>query len=390
MATWIFQGNPDKFDIDGYLAADLASITWLVRQHRGEIAVGDVVFLWKSLGAKKNPSGVIAECRVASEVRPRPDDAAARPFWVDGSSTASEPRVELIVIRVARAKEVLKRDWLKEDPVLRDLSIFKMAQGTNFRVPDHQAQRLRTLWDRTGKDWTWRDSVAGLWAYTETKGGEVSQLPGSPVARVAIAIGRVIGGVYNKVMNFRAIDPTDPRKGMTGGGDTDREVWKAFFDAGSGEVDRVRLDAEVLRLGLNLSGSQECEAVASAPIAPSASGDLSILLKRYRKALSTGVFAPLPEVTTTTTQTFIRNPLVVEIAKLRAGSKCEVPGCTTPTFVGETGQPYCEVHHIRPLSEGGEDTIENTICLCPVHHREAHYGNAKQSLRVTMHKIREF
>jgi hypothetical protein len=58
--------------------------------------------------------------------------------------------------------------------------------------------------------------VAGLWAYTQTYGQQVSRLPGSPVAEVALVVGRAISGVYNKVMNFRAIDPRDERAGMSG------------------------------------------------------------------------------------------------------------------------------------------------------------------------------
>jgi hypothetical protein len=29
MTTWLFQGNPDTFDIDGYLAVSSGIITWL-------------------------------------------------------------------------------------------------------------------------------------------------------------------------------------------------------------------------------------------------------------------------------------------------------------------------------------------------------------------------
>lgn len=35
---------------------------------------------------------------------------------------------------------------------------------------------------------------------------------------------------------------------------------------------------------------------------------------------------------------------------------------------------YTEVHHIVPLAEGGQDTIDNVACLCPTHHREVHLG----------------
>ena len=303
VGVWLFQGNPDRFDIDGYLAAELATITWLVRQHRDQIQIGDIVFLWKALGGEKGTGGVVAECRVSSAVEVRPEDPASTPFWKGEATLKPEPRVELLVMRVARGKEVLKREWLKEDPVLRELPIFKMAQGTNYSVDDAHRPRLRTLWDQTGKVWSYRDAVAGLWAYADTKGGEVSKLPGSPVARTALATGRAVGGVYNKVMNFRSIDPSPP-------------------------------------------------------------------------------------VAATSTLQFVRNPLVVAIARLRAGSKCEVPGCSVPTFVADANADYCEVHHVTPLSEGGEDSIENAICLCPVHHREAHHGKERKSLRAIMLNMR--
>ncbi len=33
-----------------------------------------------------------------------------------------------------------------------------------------------------------------------------------------------------------------------------------------------------------------------------------------------------------------------------------------------------EIHHIVPVSEGGESTIENLILLCPLHHKQANAG----------------
>nr|WP_275041241.1 HNH endonuclease signature motif containing protein [Halomonas meridiana] len=38
------------------------------------------------------------------------------------------------------------------------------------------------------------------------------------------------------------------------------------------------------------------------------------------------------------------------------------------------GSPYLEVHHRKPLAEGGDDTVANAIALCPNCHRAAHYG----------------
>ena len=47
------------------------------------------------------------------------------------------------------------------------------------------------------------------------------------------------------------------------------------------------------------------------------------------------------------------------------------------------GQPYCAVHHVIPLAEGGEDRINNAACLCPAHHREVHQGNQRSGLEVS-------
>ena len=99
---------------------------------------------------------------------------------------------------------MLRRDWFLEDPVLRDLPNLRMAAGTNYAIDPRQADRLLALWNRTGRDWTRNESVAGLWAYAQTYGQPVSRLAGSPVAEVALALGRAVSGVYNKLMNFRA------------------------------------------------------------------------------------------------------------------------------------------------------------------------------------------
>ena len=71
---------------------------------------------------------------------------------------------------------------------------------------------------------------------------------GSPVAETALLLGRAVSGVYNKVMNFRALDPRDQRVGMTGGGAMDRRAWADFYDPASAALDGQRLAAEFQRL----------------------------------------------------------------------------------------------------------------------------------------------
>ncbi|KAA1164453.1 HNH endonuclease [Pseudoalteromonas fuliginea] len=53
-------------------------------------------------------------------------------------------------------------------------------------------------------------------------------------------------------------------------------------------------------------------------------------------------------------------------------------------FKKENGEPYLEVHHVLPLSEGGSDTIKNTIAVCPNCHMKFHYSAEKMNLRKTV------
>lgn len=69
-----------------------------------------------------------------------------------------------------------------------------------------------------------------------------------------------------------------------------------------------------------------------------------------------------------------RSPYVAEYAKRRANGTCEL--CQKPApFQTKKGEPYLECHHIEWLAAGGEDTIENTVALCPNCHRKMHSLN---------------
>lgn len=74
------------------------------------------------------------------------------------------------------------------------------------------------------------------------------------------------------------------------------------------------------------------------------------------------------------TYAYARNPDVVAEVLARAAGHCErckVPG---PFLSRATGKPYLEVHHKITLANGGDDTVENAIALCPNCHRQSHYG----------------
>ena len=83
-----------------------------------------------------------------------------------------------------------------------------------------------------------------------------------------------------------------------------------------------------------------------------------------------------------------RNHKLVGLAKRRADYRCEVKGCTVELFVKPDGHRYVEVHHLIMMAEGGPDTLENMVCLCPNHHRELHYGENGKSLKKQLQCLR--
>ncbi len=72
--------------------------------------------------------------------------------------------------------------------------------------------------------------------------------------------------------------------------------------------------------------------------------------------------------------TFQRNVNVIELALRRANGICELCEEDAP-FKKNNGKPFLEVHHIKWLAKGGDDSIDNAVSLCPNCHRKMHALN---------------
>lgn len=81
-----------------------------------------------------------------------------------------------------------------------------------------------------------------------------------------------------------------------------------------------------------------------------------------------------PKKIQVTIDSYRRNPDVVAEALFRANGVCQACKNKAPFLRASDKTPFLEVHHKKPLSDGGLDTIENAIALCPNCHRQAHYG----------------
>ena len=82
MNHWIFQANPDVFDVDTYLNTS-DEILWSVKQvhYLERMGVGDKVFIWRAQGRRfqNRVYGIIAEGTISS--RSHDEQADASGLW---------------------------------------------------------------------------------------------------------------------------------------------------------------------------------------------------------------------------------------------------------------------------------------------------------------------
>lgn len=71
---------------------------------------------------------------------------------------------------------------------------------------------------------------------------------------------------------------------------------------------------------------------------------------------------------------FRRNPDVIAETLFQSSGKCGDCKQEAPFNRRLDGTPFLEVHHRKPLAEGGDDSLANAIALCPNCHRKAHHG----------------
>lgn len=144
MTTWIFQGNPDYFDVDGYLGQS-SDVLWTVNQGATLMKAGDEVFLWKARGSSGGHAGTVARGVLAEEPREQEDDPAARRYWKNGEGGGVFRRVRIRLAEVA-GQRFLPAIYLAKKAELRELEILKVPNGTNYRTTDAQAAALASEW----------------------------------------------------------------------------------------------------------------------------------------------------------------------------------------------------------------------------------------------------
>ena len=79
-----------------------------------------------------------------------------------------------------------------------------------------------------------------------------------------------------------------------------------------------------------------------------------------------------PKATTVAVTQFDRDPAVKAWVLNQAKGICEC--CSLPAPFETVDGPFLEVHHVHRLADGGADTPENAIAICPNCHRRLHHA----------------
>lgn len=130
---WLFQGNPDYYDVVGALTH--SSITsWKVAAHKDKIKIGDKIILWLTGAA----SGVYGLGEVTSNVGNAVENEEELSYY----KTQYDPNEDRVQIRITHNlfKKPILSDHIKENSILSSLK--GGNQGTNFSATQEQFEEL--------------------------------------------------------------------------------------------------------------------------------------------------------------------------------------------------------------------------------------------------------
>jgi 5-methylcytosine-specific restriction protein A len=135
--------------------------------------------------------------------------------------------------------------------------------------------------------------------------------------------------------------------------------------AGSGVARRIR--AALAKLGgFDFSDTEPTDDDATL-------AERSLRLRRRGAAAELPPGNRRPKRKSGSATSYERDPRVHAYVLHQARGRCEL--CMQPApFVDATGEPFLEVHHVRPLAAEGSDTPSNAAAICPNCHRRCHHA----------------
>lgn len=145
---WLMKSEPDDYSIDD-LKKDGETEWTGVRNYaarnymRDEMKKGDGVLFYHS---NISTPVIVGTMEVSKESHPDPLQFDPNSKYFDEKSTESEPRWQLVDVKfVQKFENEVTRDQLKEDPVLQDMELFRLARHSITPVREKEWKRLHEL-----------------------------------------------------------------------------------------------------------------------------------------------------------------------------------------------------------------------------------------------------
>ncbi|MBS1616410.1 MAG: HNH endonuclease [Bacteroidetes bacterium] len=130
----------------------------------------------------------------------------------------------------------------------------------------------------------------------------------------------------------------------------------------------------------NENSEQDLPELTDVLVAEAEQLDKALRLSRQQRLDELKRIDPKPKQVIVQQTVFLRNQLVVAEVLYRANGHCEQCQQPAPFLRDSDNTPYLEVHHKTRLADGGDDTVENAIALCPNCHRQVHHGQKRHTI----------
>lgn len=144
---WLFQGNPERYDIDDYLSR-YSRIYWSAPKHQKQIQIGDRCLLWRA-GPK---AGAVAVGHIVEPATPRGEvnipECLGDDLWRDSPDDLGAMKVGIAIDEVRLDEEAgfVPRQAFLDSPVLSDSTIIRTPNGTVFRLSSDHMREFTVLW----------------------------------------------------------------------------------------------------------------------------------------------------------------------------------------------------------------------------------------------------
>jgi putative restriction endonuclease len=146
--AWLFQGNPQRFDIDGYLRRG-SFIYWGVNRHLSDFRLGDRCLIWRA-GPNAGLIGIgeLAELPKAIREVAHPE-ALGLDLWQQEGDLGNEMKVgvQLREVRLDDTDGFVSRREFAADPALSESQIIRFRQGSVFHFSPAETEAALALWE---------------------------------------------------------------------------------------------------------------------------------------------------------------------------------------------------------------------------------------------------